>query len=256
MGMYYYLSIFPMEALIASQLEPVQFGSYMATGSKKGSAEQIIFCRLKGEFGEYFDWEYARQKCVPHSYGDPKHSVYLGVYRILENIPLDQMLSLYLVTRDGRTLEIESSKYEGPNSAKGYFIYQELCPVNPVIVSKYDPEAFGKYMTDKTNKVALPRLIYTDLKTIDFEDRQHTGNIGSIYDRKVPHLMACIATVTSEADKINKTLTRTNVETFSFQSIDSGVYVSDGSSIVYYRMPNVEELKEIDYDWGRSAQII
>ena len=35
MSLHYYLSIFPTEALIASELEPDQFGAYMATGSKK-----------------------------------------------------------------------------------------------------------------------------------------------------------------------------------------------------------------------------
>ena len=37
MAVHYYLSVFPMEALIASQLDPMHFGAYMATGSKKGS---------------------------------------------------------------------------------------------------------------------------------------------------------------------------------------------------------------------------
>jgi predicted HD phosphohydrolase len=83
----YYFSIFPMEALIASQLEPVHFGSYMATGTKKGSAEKIIFCELLHDFGDYFDWNYAHERCVPHPTGEPKNSLYLAVYRVLENIP-------------------------------------------------------------------------------------------------------------------------------------------------------------------------
>ena len=35
--MYYYVVFYPIEALIASQLEPKEFGMYMARGSKKGS---------------------------------------------------------------------------------------------------------------------------------------------------------------------------------------------------------------------------
>lgn len=258
MDIHYYLSVFPMEALIASQLDPKQFGTYMATGSKKGSAEQIIFFEVEGEFAGDFDWEYAKKKCVPHSYGDPKHSVYLGVYRVLERIPLAQLKTLYLVTRDGRTLGIERGDYSAPDTARGYYVYQELCPVNPVIVSKLTPRQFGEYMTDNMNMVSIPQLIFTDLKVIDFDHPEQTGNIGSIYDRKIPHLMECIASVTSDEDeeKFNKTLTRTNVESFAFQTINHAVYASDGQSVAMYGMPSVDEIKQIDYDWGRSALLI
>ena len=62
MSLNYYLSVFPTEALIASELGPDQFGAYMATGSKKGSAEQIIFFDLEGDFDSVFDWDYAKEK--------------------------------------------------------------------------------------------------------------------------------------------------------------------------------------------------
>ncbi len=112
MKIHYYLTLFPVEALIASQLTPVQFGSYMATGSKKGSFENIIFIELTGEFGDYFDWKYAHEKCVPHGNGNPKNSLYLSVYRTLEHIPFSVMDTLYLTTRDGRTLPLEKSELE------------------------------------------------------------------------------------------------------------------------------------------------
>ena len=91
MEVYYYLTVFPSEALIASQLNPEQFGAYMATGSKKGSAERLIFIEVEPGFGDYFDWKYAGERTVPHPNGDPKHSVYLSVYRALEHTPVDVM---------------------------------------------------------------------------------------------------------------------------------------------------------------------
>ena len=257
MATHIYLSVFPMEALIASQLDPKQFGSYMATGSKKGSKEQIIFIETAGDFGDFFDWGYAAQKCVPHPNGDPKHSVYLGVYRVLENTPVDVLGAMYLTTRDGRTLELQKSEYVGSDfSDHAYFVYQELCPVNPVIVSRLDPEKFGKYITDEKNKVFMPQVIYADLKVVNFDDLSKTGNIGNLYDNKIPHLMECIAEVTSIEPKSNKTMTRTHVESFAFQTIDYGIYITNGNELCVYRMPGVDEIKKIDYDWGRSALII
>ena len=257
MSTHFYLSVFPMEALIASQLDPKQFGSYMATGSKKGSKEQIIFIEVEGGFGEYFDWAFAAENCVPHPNGDPKHSVYLGVYRILENTPPSVLGDMYLTTRDGRTIGIEKSEYsETDYSDHTYFVYHELCPVNPVIVSRLDPEGFGKCITNKSNKVFVPKIIYADLKVVNFDDLSNTGHIGSLYDSKIPHLMECISEVTSGELKPNKTLTRTHVDSFAFQTIDHGIYVSNHDEICIYRMPDTEEIKKIDYDWGRSAQIL
>lgn len=256
MQTHYYLSVFPLEALIASHLEPSYFGAYMATGSKRGSEEQIIFIEVSGDFGKHFDWTYAREHCVPHENGDPKHSVYLGVYRVLEHIPLESLGAIYLTTRDGRTLEIPRAEYTPADHKRDYFVYQELCPVNPVIVSSLNPESFAKSICAEESHVHVPQLVFTDLKVINFDDEVNTGNIGSMYDRKKGHLLECIASVQGKDKKPNKTFTRTNVESFSFQIIDHGIYATDGKSLVMYKMPSLEELKQIDYDWGRSALII
>lgn len=48
---HFYVIFAPSEALIASQLGPKDFGMYMAQGSKKGSAEQLMFARSMGDSG-------------------------------------------------------------------------------------------------------------------------------------------------------------------------------------------------------------
>ncbi len=256
MAINYYLSVFPMEALIASQLDPRQFGSYMATGSKRGFEEQLIFMSVKGNFGDYFDWDYAAKRCLPHKNGDPKHSVYLSVYRVLEHIPFEQLGSLFLTTRDGRTLELRAGDYRAPEPSQGYYIYQELCPIDPVVVSSLDPSAFAKNICDPKNKIHVPKMIYANLKVIDFGDSVNTGNIGRMYSKDVEHLRECIERVTSDPTKLTKTFTRTNVESFSFQVISGGIYASDGRKTLTFAMPSVEEIKRNAYDWGRSALLI
>jgi hypothetical protein len=257
MAVHYYLSVFPMEALIASQLDPMHFGAYMATGSKKGSKEQVVFIEVTGGFGADFDWNDAEERCVPHPNGDPKHSVYLGVYRVLERIPADAFGTMYLTTRDGRTIGLEKSTYHHPHyEDRKYFVYQELCPVNPVIVSRLAPDDFGRYMTDPSDNVHVPSLLFADLKVINFDDQKNTGNIGSLYDNKLSHLMQCISDVTGAEAKTNKTLTRTHVESFAFQTIDHGLYLASPDEMCMYEMPSADEIKHIDYDWGRSANIL
>ncbi|HAK44667.1 MAG TPA: hypothetical protein DCO79_01930 [Spirochaeta sp.] len=253
MSLHYYLSIFPTEALIASQLGPEQFGAYMATGSKKGSAEQIIFLEVEGGFDSDFDWDYAEEKCVAHPNGNPKHSVYLSVYRTLENIPLEKMGGMYLTTRDGRVLRLEKDIYRESINGRKYYIYQELCPVNPVIVSVLDPEDFSKNITSRDKKVSVPKIVFADMKIPDFDNPEHSGNIGGMYDNKIPHILNCIASVTGDKGKTNKTVDRSHVESFSFQVIENGVYICDDNDILEYKFPEIDVVKEENYYWGRSA---
>lgn len=255
MDVRYYLSIYPLEALIASQLDPVQFGYYMSMGKKNGSYERIMFAEVEGEFGSNFDWEYARKHCVQHPDGSPKHSVWMSVYRSLEFVELDRLKSLYLTTKDGRTLELERSQYEPRSTGHNYYIYQELCPIRPLVVSTLDPRQFSQYMTDPKNKVHVPRVVFADLKVVDLDHFEQTGNIGGAYDRNIEHLKECIEDVTTQVDKPNKNVER-SVDSFSYQIINEGVYVGQGADIVEYKMPSMDELRQDYYEWARSSMIV
>ena len=256
MAVNYYFSVFPVEALIASELDPLQFGAYMATGSKKGSSEIIMFIELKGEFDSSFDWEYAKKQCVPHPNGDPKHSVYLSVYKTLESIPLDQLGSLYLTTRDGRTLELSQSDYSSSTRGVDYFIYQELCPITPLIVSKLNPEQFAGDLTNPEHKVSVPKIVFADIRPPQLDNPEKTGNTGGLFFNQKPHFLSCVASISSKEGKANKTFSRTHVESFSYQMVGDGFFVGDGSRLLFYKMPTIDEIKSLDYDWGRSALIL
>lgn len=255
MYVHYYFTLFPIEALVASQLDPAQFGAYMATGSKKGSFENIMFIEVDGGFGDFFDWNYAKEKCVPHQNGDPKNSLYLSVYRTLENIPLSAMRSLYLTTRDGRSLELGKAELKEHPVKQGYWVYQELCPIRPLAVSTLDPIDFSHYMSDRTTKTWVPKIIFADLKVIDFSTPE-TGSIGPAYDRNLDHLKDCIRAVTELKAKPNKIVDRSSVDRFSYQIVNGGVYVGEGETVVMYRMKTAAELRQHHYDWGRSAMIL
>jgi len=255
MAVHYYFMAFPMEALVASELEPDQFASYMATGKTKSSSEALSFIEIKDGFGNHFDWIHAQKKCVPHTDGRPKSSLYLSIYRTLEHIPLDALGTLYLVTRDGRALPIEKQSYENPKEWLGYALYKELCPVNPLAVSSLDPKKFGEYMTDKNSKVHLPRIMFADLKVVDFDDMENSGNVGDIYDGNLQHLINCIENLRAGKGKLLKVVDRSYANRFGYQAIKDGIYVADQDGIVMYRMPSEEALKKDWYDWGRSAMI-
>lgn len=252
---HYYLSLFPTEALIASQLSPADFGAYMATGARKGAYEGIIFLETEGEFGTFFDWEYAKSRCIPHPDGEPKHSVYLSVYRVLEHIDLEMMKNLFLTTRDGRTLELTKQTYGQPPQ-KSYYLYQELCPITPLVVSTLPPKEFAAKISDGSSKIYVPSIAFADIKVIDFDHPEQSGNIGAIYDRNIDHLKDCINTVIENKGKPTKTIEREHIGALSYQIINRGVYVGNRNSILCYPMKSLEELRKHHYDWARSAQII
>lgn len=254
MQTHYYLSFFPIEALIASQLEPEEFGRYMAVGTKRGSHEPIMFIEVEGEFGTDFDWQYARDRCVPHENGEPKHSLWLRAYRVLEHTPAERMGTMHLTTADGRTLSLnKSTSYE--SSSRQFHVYQEITPLTPLVVSALPPKEFARFMTDPSSHVSVPRMIFADLKVIDFDNVAKTGNIGGAYDRNLEHLKQCVHDVTTIPDKRVKNVER-SVSSFSYQIIGDGVFVGDQSGIAVYPMPDLATLRREHYNWGRSAMVI
>lgn len=252
----FYVSIFPTEALIASQLTPEHFGQYMAIGRKNGSYEKIMFVEIEGGFGSHFDWKHAEEHCVRHEDGEPKHSLWMSIYRTLENVPLSALKDLYLTTNDGRTLCLPRSEYRPGDATRSYWVYQELCPIHPLVVSSYDPPTFSEHMTHPDVKVHVPKIAFCDLKTVNFDNLEDTGNVGSIYDTNLNHLKSCIASVTSKEVKKVKNVERSRTESFGYQTINRGIYIGEGRTVVQYSMPGVDEIRQHHYDWGRSAMVL
>lgn len=253
MQVHYYLSVSPIEALIASQLPAEQFGSYMAIGAKNGSRERIMFIEIEGPFASAFDWDYAKERCVPHPDGRPKNSVWVSVYRVIENTPFEALGTMYLTTADGRTLALQRGDLAGA-PGKPFYIYQELAPITPLVASALNPADFAASLTNPSGHVSVPKVVFSDLKVIDFDNPTDTGNIGAAYDKNLEHLKACVTDVTSNPDKPNKNVER-SVSSFAYQIIDRAVYVGNMDQLVTYPMPSLDALRRDHYDWGRSAMI-
>ncbi|WP_422478128.1 hypothetical protein [Pleomorphochaeta sp. DL1XJH-081] len=253
--MHYYMMVSPTEALIASMLDSSDFASYMATGPRKTTSEQLIFAELTGEFGSDFDWDYAHRACRAHPDGSPKHSVYLSVYRVLERVPLSHLGNLFLVAKDGRSLQLSPGDRPHPEHWRGYALYKELCPVTPLVASSLPPEPFSRYLLDSTNHISVPAIVFADVKIIDLDNPGHSDNGEDLYDyRGREHLRSCFDEVRKGPGKRSKTIDRSADIHFTYRSIADGIYFArykDG--IVFYPMPDRDEIREHHYEWGRSA---
>jgi hypothetical protein len=259
MIVHYYLSVFPIEALIASALPPELFGAYMATGWGRGGWEPHSFIELREEPAAGFDLEYAQRRFEETGPESETDSVYLSIYQTLEQIPLGSLGTLHLTTRDGRTLGLEPERVNGATAgtaAKPCYIYQEMCPVRPVVVTKHEPAKFVEFITAPCTRTRVPRIVFADLRVIDLADVNAAGNIGGWYHQNLAHLESCISAVTGPSGKATKTLDRARVESFSYQLIDTGVYVGDQSGLLRYRMKSHEELRMHHYPWAKSSMIL
>jgi hypothetical protein len=252
----YYLTVSPVEALIASELDPETFGCYMSVGSRKGSAEQLIFIEVEEGFGDLIDWNFAKEQCVSHANGDPKSSLYMSIYRVLENVPLKNMKSMYLVTQDGRTLQLSKSECFPSDEWKGCALYKELCPVIPLVASPLAPREFAKYLVNDSHKVQVPAIVFADIKILDQDKLRDSGNVGTVSKLELDHIHDCIGQVALSGGKQTKTVDRSFCGKFTYQIIATGIYAADSTGIIFYPMPSAETLKQENYDWGRSAYII
>src|ERR1035437_304248 len=149
MSKFIYLTATP-EALIASMLPPAEFGSYLSTGTKKRNKGQAIFFEVDlSKIEKLIDMDSLNRRCISKDDGKPKSSVYLSVYKTLEMTPLSALKSLYLTTDNGHTLELKKTIYDSSREILGKLhLFQELCPVTPLVASELTPSAFLKRLTD------------------------------------------------------------------------------------------------------------
>lgn len=249
-----YLSMVP-EALVASMLPPEEFGTYLAVGTEKRSRGNAIFLDLDDDCQcEHFDLASIPERCVPHPDGQPKHSVYLAIYRVLEHVPLDALNSLWLVTQDGRVLELKQASLPEDGPVK-YHLYQEVCPVHPLIASTLGPAEFCRFITDPSRPIDVPRICFVDLELSELADDPRHGRATGLPYPYLEHIRDCLVELESDGGKHTKTVDRIHRESFPFRCIKRGFFLGDQEGLLYYPFPPRIELETTHYPWWRSANV-
>jgi hypothetical protein len=253
MSKFIYLTATP-EALIASMLPPVDFGAYLSTGTKKRNKGQAIFFEVDlGKIEKLIDMDSLNKRCVAKSDGKPKSSVYLSVYKTLEMIPLSALKSLYLTTDNGHTLELKKTVYDSSGEIKGKLhLFQELCPVTPLVASELTPSAFLKKLTDGSTPIVLPKLFFVDLKLGELASNPLTGSVEHLPYSNIGHLRDCLEILKGEYEKHMKTVQRVYSGSLLYRTIETGFYVGSGDDIFFYPYPSLSELENINYEFFRA----
>jgi hypothetical protein len=254
METYLYLLLTP-ESLVASMLKPVDFGRYLTTRTEKRTHDHAIYIDLKKDFShEYFDLSNLDTCCRPHSDGSPKHTVYRSIYRVLEHVPPEAFNSMWLATKDGRELELKPR--EGHPEATGKFhLYQELCPVHPLIASMFDPEEFSKFITDPELPVHVPRICFMELELGPLAEDPISTEAHDLPYSHMNHLRDCLWKLAWEEDRHTVTVNRIQPLNIPFRCIKGGFYFGDQRRSLHYPFPSIEDLDTQFHEWWRSANV-
>lgn len=255
MDTYLYLSLMP-ESLVASMLPPEKFGAYLATGTQKRPHGQAMFCQLRPNFrSDYFDLTDIERRCVPHADGQPKHSVYLSIYRVLEHVPPEAIGSLFLATAHGRVLEIERGAAPAPSEGT-FHLYHELIPVHPLIASCLPPREFSRLITNTSRPIHVPRICFVELDLADLAEDPVHGEASGLPYGNLEHLRQCLQELKPFGSKETKTVDRVGSQNLIYRSVKTGFHLGDAEQMLYYPYPSREELEGPYYEWWRCANDI
>ena len=246
-----YMLCYRYEALVASHLEPEAFGLYMAIGAKKNTKGNVMFFEIDpGMKSDYFDFSILDREFFPHPDSSPKRSKYISVYRVLEHLDMSSIMKLYLVTADGRVMGLDAVSYDPSHEDAGPSLYQELCPVSPMVVSVLHPIEFLHFLTDPKSALRVPRLFFADLLL----DRESSGRLAGYLPYPDPiHVMDCINEIELNAGKKAKTVSRSPYLHGFFRTIRRGFFLGDAKEYKFYRFPEQRVLEIEHAKWWRSA---
>lgn len=253
MTIHLYLSLVP-EALIASMLPPDRFGDYYATGEHKKSKGEAMFVELEPDFrDEFFRIDEGFARCVPHADGTPKKSVYISTYRVLEHVPTSVMRKFYLVTAYGEVLGMNRADFVD-TSGDDLHLYQEIAPVNPLVVSTLNPVDFYDFLTkDPTSMIHLPAIAFVELRLGNLVADPEFGAVGDLPYPYIHHLRESLIDVRHKKPTHTKMVNRVQPPDFPYRTIKNGIFLGNRKELVYFPLPPRDELRSTYYRWWRSA---
>jgi hypothetical protein len=257
MAQHLYLSMIP-EALIASMLTPEEFGVYYAVGSEKKARGQAIFFEIDLDYRhEDLQIDEGLRRCVMHEDGSPKRSVYITVYRALENVTLDAIKKLYLVTQDGRVLGLDPSDTNAclAESSTGLHLYQEIAPVHPLVVSSLGPGQFYDLIVkNPTSLLTLPAVCFADLQLGELAENPNRGSLGNLPYANIDHLRQCLVDLKTKTVH-SKMVDRLSPAAFPYRTLKTGIYLGNTEDLMCFPLPPLDELRAKHYRWWRSADM-
>ncbi len=255
-----YMLVFPINALVASQLEPEQFGEHYTLGSAKHYSGKVIFAEIDINFrNDYFDIDKYLDLTTTHTDGTPKKTKFIKSYGVLEHIDLQAIKKLHLVTTNGKVLSIEPAEYTAYNEPGLIRIYQEITPLDTLVASTMNQRDFGKFITTQTTSKGAPKVMFTQLE-FDIKHFMDVNKNKEIFHVDLPNVNPyrfydCILQLQKYPDKITKTIGLGSLlRDLSYKFLRHGFWFACGEEMKFFPMPSEAELENQYYYWWKFVR--
>ncbi len=244
-----YMICYPNAALVLSQLEPDEFGYRYNYGSTSYYAGKLIFAEVDINYrNPYFRIDEALSALKAHPDGRAKATKYISSYRILEHVEVGAVQVLYIANADGTSYPLYPADYDKLPSEKDLRVYAEITPVNMLTLAKYSMQQFGRWFTDPSNMIHVPRILYLMLNMdVDafLKDFEHNPLMPSPLEGVHPSkLRDAILELRSRPDKFVKGITlNASFTNETYRKIRHGFMLADQKQQKFFAMPSLEEIE-------------
>jgi hypothetical protein len=253
-----YMIVYPINALVSSQLAPEGFAEHYILGGAKHFEGKMLFVEVDIDFRDpYFDIDGYLALTVPHPDGMPKRTKFISSYGVLEHVDLAALKNLYLVLPNGKTLPLEKKPYTVENAPGLVRVYQEITPLTNLVASTLDQRSFAKWITTETRSKGCPKILFTQY-TFDVDQflKQNTGpdsvRTSPFPDTNGTRLFDFLTELKSQPEKQTKTISLASVfGAVSFAMIRHGFWFGSGSELAFYPMPSVKDLNDKYHYWWK-----
>lgn len=257
---YLYAIMHPNPSLVASQLEPLEFGKQYSVGTKRFYQGKLLFVEVDPAFrNDYFPIDEYLEKTIAKPDGSPKRTKIISSYRVLEHLDLEALGALYAVTPAGATLRIEKAEYKPVAAEAGTIrLIQEINPLQLLVATTMDHGSFGEYLTSENNPKGAPKLFFTELD-LDVESFLTGWESNPFLPSPIPgihpqKLSAALRFLKTSQDYKTATLGLASVfDQVQYRNLRNGFYIADGAKMNYYPFPSEAELKSDHFAWYRQT---
>lgn len=256
-----YVIMHPNYALVASQLEPTDFGRHYTTGSSRYYSGKVIFAEIDKNYrNDFFKIDELLKEVVPAADGSPKRTKFIATYRVLEHIDLSAFKDLYVTSVEGEVLALQQAPYERHHDSGYIRTFQGISPFRSLVLSYMTPPEFGEYVTDSDQPKGAPKVVFTqiDLDVADFlrhieANPFHHSPLPNVHPQK---LRDQILEIKGNPAKRTKGISLDSaIDDLSFLRLRNGFWIASNGfegDIIYYPIPDAAELEQKHYAFYKS----
>ncbi|MFQ5355865.1 MAG: hypothetical protein ACE5DY_05165, partial [Mariprofundaceae bacterium] len=247
-----YQILYPNNSLVASQLDPEQFGKHYQVGSPRHYHGKVIFAEVEADFRhDFFDIEKGFAGLIPHENGQPKATKYISSYRVLEHVDLDAVKNLYLVTPNGRTFELKQGKHDKPHEPGLIRTYAQICPTTVLSMTKLNAVEYAQYITGTRHSKWVPTLFFTQIELpIDqfLKDFEENPFISPPFPFVHPAKLRDSIIELKNSDKEAKGISlNSDLESIPYTRIRHGFWLVCDKKSAFFPIPDGETIKRENY---------